>query len=728
MQYRALFPDAVGPELAEANRLAAHRFTFLGHTMDHGDRIAWSRDPVSGREWARSFSPDIAYRGPERLGDIKLPWELNKHQYFFTLGKAAWLNGDVGTAAEIVREIDHWIEDNPYQTGINWISALETGTRAVSWIMAYPFYSDCCNAPFRRRLTASLAQHLLFVEQHLSIGRFTNTHLIGEAAALVAGGLFLDCRHTTRWLAKGLEVLEYEIGHQVTADGFHAERSMAYHRFFLDNYYLVAGLLAANGLSLTAATLERLERMTGVLMHVLFPDGTPPQFGDGDDARGLWFRADCPTDYRGLLALGAVLFGRGDFKAGAGGVTEEVLWLLGPEGVNAFEAVAQRPPDEASVGYPESGYYVMRGGWGASDQVLVFNCGALGFGPSAHGHADALSFQVHAGGYPFLVDSGTFSYNLDYGWRDAFRSTRAHNTVVVDGQDQSVPGDRMSWKSEARSHPREWITTPWFDLADGDHDGYCRLPDPVTHRRVIVFLKPDVWLIWDDLRAQQRHTLEFLLHVRPDCRVEVRPGGAGLVLISPGGHRLNVSMSGEGPHAGRFEVVQGEQDRGAWFSPSYGTRLPSRMIRVARDLAGECSLVTHLSTSDRTRLFVTEGDGAIGFRVKRGEGCEETVSYLTEGLRRLEAEGVRFDGTLLFQRTIVGSPPVVWANRFREIALAGLLDVRATTTIDSLMLRENHCEVVLDPNHANGLHFAAREGVHFVINGRPQMTDAARIR
>ena len=545
-QYRDRFPDGVGLELAEAARLAAHRFTLLGHTMQFAGRIAWSRDPVSGRDWPRGFSDDIPYRGHDRLGDIKVPWELNKHQYFFTLGKAAWLSGDPATAVEIVRQIDHWIEDNPYQTGINWISALEVGTRVVSWIMAYPFYSDCCDAPFRRRLVTSLAQHLLFVEQRLSFGPFANTHLVGEAAALLAGGLFLDCHHSTRWVARGLELLEEEMGRQVTCDGVHAERSVAYHRFFLDHYYLIAGLLAANERTLTTATLERMEQMTSFLMHVLFPDGTAPACGDGDDARGICFRSDSPADYRGLLALGAVLFERGDFKAAAGALSEEVLWLLGPEGVDRFDALAPRRPDDSSLAYPAAGYYVMRGGWGASDPVLVFDCGALGFGPAAHAHADALSFQLHAAGYPFFVDSGTFSYNLDHAWRDSFRTTRAHNTVVVDGQGQSVPADRLSWKSVAGSHSRGWVTTRWFDLADGEHDGYGRLSDPVTHRRVVFFLKPDVWVIWDDLRSRGRHDLEFLLHLRPDCRVDVDPGSASFVLTSPNGSRLTAWISGAG--------------------------------------------------------------------------------------------------------------------------------------------------------------------------------------
>ena len=116
-----------------------------------------------------------------------------------------------------------------------------------------------------------------------------------------------------------------------------------------------------------------------------------------------------------------MLFKRGDFKAVAGQATEEVLWLLGPEAVTVFDELTPRTPEATSTGFPDAGYYVMRGGWSAIDPVLVFDCGPLGFGPAGHGHADALSFQLHAGGYPFFVDSGTFSYNIDYRWRDLFR-------------------------------------------------------------------------------------------------------------------------------------------------------------------------------------------------------------------------------------------------------------------------------------------------------------------
>ncbi len=719
-QYWELFPDAVVTELAEARRLAAHRFTLLGHTVAHGERIAWSLDPVSGREWGRGFSLDIPYRGAERLGDIKLPWELNKHQYFFTLGKAAWLTDDPAPAEEIVQQIDHWIEDNPYQRGVNWISALEAGTRAVSWIMAYPFYADRCDASFLRRLVRSLAQHMLFVEGHLSTGRFTNTHLIGEAAALVAGGLFLDCRWSRLWLEKGLALLEEEMESQVTADGVHRERSVAYHRFCLDHYHLVNGFLATNGYSLSEAIRQGMERMTEFLMDVLHPDGGAPAFGDGDDARGLWFQADCPADYRSLLALGAVLFARGDFKMMAGGPTEEVLWLSGEEGVTKFRELRAVPPEHTSKAFPDGGYYVMRSGWAASDPMLVFDCGPIGYGPAGHGHADALSFQLYAQGYPFLVDSGTFSYNLDYGWRDAFRSTRAHNTVVVDGQEQSVPGDRMSWKTMAWTRCHGWLSTRWFDLADGEHDGYRRLPDPVRHRRIVVFLKPDTWWVLDRLEARGRHDLEILLHLRPDCVVEAGEGAPCIILRSPGGARLPIWLLGKANEPHLPEILVGsEEERGAWFSPGYGTRVPTRALRVRSEFVEQGTLATCFSTSKQIVPRYMEQGGAFYCGIGRGQGNEEILFYRITTDWPAGAEEIRFDGQALYRRKARGKLSALCAGRFRELSVRGLLEVRSPMPIESLLLEDNRCEVVLTADHAGGLEIAGREGLGLVINGRP---------
>jgi hypothetical protein len=186
-------------------------------------------------------------------------------------------------------------------------------------------------------------------------------------------------------------------------------------------------------------------------------------------------------------------------------------------------------------------------------------------------------------------------------------------------------------------------------------------------------------------------------------------------------------MWAEGSQAGVELLTGGERERGAWFSPRYGTRTPSRALRISRELTERCSLTTCLSTSDKILPVVTPQQGGLAIRVMRGEGWEESLSYLTDGLRTPQSDGVHFDGTLLFYRRVSGRRPVVYANHFRELSLDGLLDVRAPTTIDNLVLDDDHCEVVLDADYASRLHVKLPHGVRLVINGRADVTRAAHV-
>ncbi len=718
-RYRAL-PADHQREIQEADQLRAHRFRLLGHAMNHGPSIAWSQDPVTRADWSRDFSPRIPYRGPKRLGDIKLPWELSKHQYFFTLGKAAWLTGDFGYAREIVNQIDHWISDNPCHRGIHWISALESGMRVMSWILTYPFYVENCEDTFRKRLCHSIAQHLLFVERNLSTGTFANTHLVGEAAALALGGLFLDCRHSPRWVAKGLRHLNEQIELQVRTDGFHVEQSIAYHRFFLDLYYLVDAVLGANGLSLPTRTRETMELMTAALMDLLFPDGTSPNVGDCDDARGIWCRADCPQDYRSLLALGAMRFARGDFKSLAGGTPEELLWLYGERGLDSYEALPCAPPNHTSAGYTDCGYFVMRSGWATTDSMMIFDCGPLGHGPAGHGHADALSVALYVHGHTFLVDSGTYSYNLDYRWRDAFRSTRAHNTVTVDGLDQSAMQDRMSWSTFARAKALRFVTSALLDFVDGQHDGYQRLADPVNHRRVVFFLKPDAWLIWDELDSQFNHDIEWRWHFPPGFNIESNPTGNGFICNSPQGDRLQAWILAQG------QCVTPRSNGGAsaasesWHSPQYGIRLAAPAVSIQQNSKSRCSLFTSFSSSDTIAPLTSEGRGDFSITLSEKSGQIRTVYYRYESgcpAPKCIDEAI-FDGVLLYRRRCPSNVGSVLATDFRVLSIPGLIEVESATAVESLILDQSSCQLTLVSGDAGQVTMKARDGIGLYINGQ----------
>ena len=177
--------------------------------------------------------------------------------------------------------------------------------------------------------------------------------------------------------------------------------------------------------------------MLEFVMHVTRPDGSIPLLGDDDGGRAL---ALDQKDYRSYLdgiCLGALLFGRPDFKRQAGAFREEAFWLFGREAWRAYEALGTAVPSGDSHSFPTAGYFVQRSGWDKDDSHLVFDCGGLGLPTGGHGHADALSLVLYSGGREMLVDPGTAVYNAAPEWRSYFRSSRAHNTVVVDGQEQS---------------------------------------------------------------------------------------------------------------------------------------------------------------------------------------------------------------------------------------------------------------------------------------------------
>jgi hypothetical protein len=359
----------------------------------------------------------------------------------------------------------------------------------------------------------------------------------------------------------------------------------------------------------------------------------------------------------------------------------------------------------------------MRTGWGARDAVVTFDCGPVGHGAAGHGHADALSVQLHAAGYPFLIDPGTFSYNIDYAWRDAFRGTPAHNTVVVDGEDQSIVADRMSWKTQARCQARRFVASRNLDLVDGGHDGYRRYADPVGHRRVLICVRPGTWVIWDSLQAVHRHRYDLLFHLRPDCSVSLEAGRARFVLASPDGHRLCGHTLDASGQPLPVDVIKGsERERRAWFSPEYGVRVPSRALLVARDSVGGDSLITCLSTSALTLPVAAVDSGTL--RVRVGEGAAGTrLYYGIDGRCQVSSSGLAFDGELLFERG-GQTCPTVEAHRFRRVTLDSVVDVAAPDDIASLTLEGDRCEIRIDPAHIAGLRLKARSGIHVLVNGR----------
>src|ERR1019366_289283 len=279
-----------------------------------------------------------------------------------------------------------------------------------------------------------------------------------------------------------------------------------YHCYALDFYLQATVLAEQNGVRFPEPVPHRARGMLQFLMDLTRPDGTLPSLGDDDGGGALALDKRDYHSFQDGLCLGAILYRRGDFEHQAGAFCEEALWMLGEDAWEVYRQLESREPTESEAYYPCAGYLVQRSGWGPLDSHLVFDCGGLGMLTGAHAHADTLSVTLFSRGQELLVDPGTFVYNGAPEWRSYFRSTRAHNTVGIDGRDQAEQRGTFHWKTELTAQAAMEFTLPGADYVEGEHGGYRRMPQEVIHRRRLLFVPPESWIVVDDFRGSGAHT------------------------------------------------------------------------------------------------------------------------------------------------------------------------------------------------------------------------------
>jgi hypothetical protein len=277
-----------------------------------------------------------------------------------------------------------------------------------------------------------------------------------------------------------------------------------------------------NGIEIADKYWARLRAMLSYMAAYLRPDGRAPLIGDTDSGQVLPIVRRAADDHGYLLATGAAIFHEPRFEIPSEEVPEELLWILGEQGVSDYRSLPDGSMPE-SQSFSAAGIYLLR----QDDLYLLFNASDAGVnGRGSHGHNDALSVGISAGGVPFIVDPGTHLYTADLHERHLFRSTAYHSTLQVDGHEQNTTEQSMPFiiGNEARPRVLKWESNPETDLVVAEHHGYQRLAQPVLHRRSVRFDKRRrFWLIEDELTGEGTHEFSFRFQFAPGLEAEVRP-------------------------------------------------------------------------------------------------------------------------------------------------------------------------------------------------------------
>ncbi len=470
-------------------------------------------------------------------------WRYNLHYFDY-------LQDSHRSAESRCHVISDWINQNPPGTPDAW-EPYAASLRIVNWIKFFLSLSQDSvdngdegkrniREPWsgvpKAEWLKSLYRQALWLERNIEF-HFLANHYLKNGVALFFAGMFFEGRDAERWLQKGLKILREEIDEQFLADGGHFERSPMYHSISVVDYVDVLNLMMSSGHAMAFTEMEhfkvRTDEALNFLHDICLPDGDIPLYND--------------SAFKIALSPSRIF--------------EYARQVMGYK-------VPAPSADLFSCAKGESGYYILRKG----SDMMVIDCGTIGpdYNP-AHAHCDTLSYELSLHGRRIIVDSGVYDYEPSP-QRAYARSTRAHNTVVVDVQEQSEVWGVFRVARRAKplfarlTHPGDGHVK-----FEGAHNGYVRLPGKVIHQRSIEFDGASSWLVTDEVQGGGTHRIDSFVHLHPDC-MATHTGQTVLISDKEGIPLLCIENVGSGD----LKVEQG------WYFPEFGVECEKRVIVFTR--------------------------------------------------------------------------------------------------------------------------------------------------
>ncbi|MDO5415648.1 MAG: heparinase II/III family protein [Lachnospiraceae bacterium] len=602
-----------------ADEVSRNYFLF---DMEHDMERTW--EPVT-------FDPEGEVDWEYRPGnDPEFTFQFNRHRFFICLGQAYWLTGDEKYARHFIRLLMSWIHNikrTPETEKTTW-RILETGIRGENWVKAIRYFKDCplLTDQMVDEFYRCLVEHAEYIIQMHSPYRYMSNWGVMENHGLFEIGIAVpDETLKKRYIQIALEHLEIESRMQILGDGIQWEQSPLYHNEVLHCYEDVLILASRNDIEVPDTILDAVRRMAYGNLAWKKPDHKQFLMGDSDD-----------MDIRDYLSIAAYLYRDGMLKFGGFPILDfESVWDLGIESAGIYEKLEAREPDFTSIALSDSGNYYLRSGWEENASLLHFHCGTMGAG---HGHSDKLHVDLVVNGEDVLTDAGRCTYVVDWG-RFQFKDPSAHNTITVDGKDFTVCRD--SWECSKLCQPvkGQYRFTGEYEFVQGGHLGYLMEDvsqetadgqhgdldaagngtgaaktaeagseaseagieaasgrDGVFVNRKIVHIKPDLYIIMDEMYAKGSHTYQQYWNFSETGTVSLSPVHPVKVPELPGlreagnpdptlhkdGKQADYSVEAIGTPAVQTAVFTGEKAEAKFFFLTPGAEGHLETSKIAR--------------------------------------------------------------------------------------------------------------------------------------------------
>ncbi len=466
-------------DTSRAKQNASNVFLIKSSLNDFGKKIDWTKIHQD-KEWQ---------------------FTLNRMKWFLNFAGVYQRTNDKKYVRAWMDQIESWIElgNAGYPRTIDTGRRVENWTKS-HWLFIHELKSPAVTPDFNAKMLSSMVEQAEYLYQPEHWRRYSNWGTFENSGLSLFVLMFPEFKRNEIWLKEIWFRMRFQLGESYHADGMHIEVSPSYHSHELEVWFNFLQLAEINKVNSTwnsqiplPPLKSMFEKPARALLHFYKPTGLMPQVGDTDERneRSFLRKMGKYWDWPGFVYV-------------------------------ATNGKSGQSPAKTSIAFPEGGYYIMRSGWGNKnlpfneELYLLFDCGT---NYPWHAHYDMLNIVATAYGYDLLKDPGRFTYTAGAD-RDYFKSTAAHNTIVIDAEDQL----------RSYSSPRaEWHSLASFDYVVGIQSSH---PE-VSHERSVFFVKPEYWIVVDRLTGSGNHKYDQFWHLNDKSLNNVQIGAGGRKVFAP---------------------------------------------------------------------------------------------------------------------------------------------------------------------------------------------------
>lgn len=382
--------------------------------------------------------------------------------------------------------------------------AFRSGYRVINWLQLHSLFLGQSGYSDEEQLItiATLLQHAQHLYERNQEFKSGNHQTRGLCALAMLSILLKDFEGADNWYYHAMTLLGEHLDKEINDDGFQFERTIHYHMSDIGTYFYVYQLAKKSNLPIDSVWKNKLESLFTTLTKIAFPDKSAPVLSDDTDTP--WGEKN---DISGSMTLGYLLFEDPEIGYFANDkLSTKFYWNASEAQLEKLKNVQSLPPQDLSLSFPETGYYVMREGWNSNDKMLVVSAGVDSEKPD-HQHGDILGIQAMANGQVVLPN-----YQVCYSLKDLelFKNSMTKNVALVDDELQgkrytSNKGGSGFGKFKELPQPKviAFESNDDLDIFAGSHDGFKNIG--VTYSRQVIYVKDDFWIVKDNFSSAENH-------------------------------------------------------------------------------------------------------------------------------------------------------------------------------------------------------------------------------